>query len=224
MEPIWKATKSLKGHLKNEFGDKVSFFTSVGNFVIVHSSMVNPYLYTASTLKGVGLRDMDYVKSFSKFIKRKAAIWKESNDMNVTSENLMETMDEEPIPELYNVIYSTLYPYMSLNEHGLACTESSNIGRKIWSLSMDWTSLICKKWSRKQHITGLVMHRITGKKEPVQYLHRLGLSVSYNRVLAINNAWAMSQPKTHYQFANVRSLHSTTDNIGLKQETRDGGV
>ena len=67
------------------------------------------------------------------------------------------------------------------------------------------------------------MHRITGKKEPVQYLHRLGLSVSYNRVLAINNAWAMSQPKTHYQFANVRSLHSTTDNSDLKQETRDGG-
>ena len=44
---------------------------------------------------------------------------------------LMASFENDPVPELYYVVDATMYAYFSLNEHGSAKTESSNIATKI---------------------------------------------------------------------------------------------
>eukprot|EP00794_Sanderia_malayensis_P002887 gene2888-3341_t len=145
MDPIVTSTSTLKRKLVAEFGDQIEFFP-VGKYIIVHSCTVNPCEYSVATLKGHCLKDEDFVRSFGNFIRKKI---KQRNyeSLPQSPDALIENFDNGPLPELYNVIYATMYPNITLNEHGYARTESANVAPKIWSTAMDWESLI----SRGEH-------------------------------------------------------------------------
>ena len=136
--------------------------------------------------------------------------------------SLMESFDNGPLPELYNVIYATMYEHFSLNEHGYAKIDSSNIATKIWSIALDWESLISRQKNSKQAMLGLTVHRLTGSKEAAQNLHGLGHSISYNDILKYNEFWSRSQPPCHKVFSSTMALHSSIDNNDGRQETITG--
>ena len=219
--PIWKSNSILRQHLEDKF-EQIDFFTIPGKYTIVHSVWVSPFEYSVASLKGIGLRDNDYVLSFARFIKKKVVRWQESGNFQVLEPNDITDMEQTPLPDLYNVIYNSMYSYSKLNEYGFASTESQNIATKIWSLSLDWTSLILGVANKKQCVLSLTMHRLTGKREPVEMLERLGAGISYNKVLKTNQSWYESQPKPHQKFKNVKSVYSTLDNVDIKNDTRKG--
>ena len=220
IDPVVTSTATLKRRLVAEFGDEIGFF-STGKYVIVHSSAINPCEYSVATLKGHCLKDEDFLRSFANFIKRKV---KERNyePPPLSAYSLMESFDNGPLPELYNVIYATMYEHFSLNEHGYAKTDSSNIATKIWSIALDWESLISRQKNSKQAMLGLTVHRLTGSKEAAQNLHGLGNSISYNDILKYNEFWSRSQPPCHKVFSSTMALHSTIDNNDGRQETITG--
>ena len=145
-----------------KFKNELSFFPT-SRYTVVHCSEVNPCTYTQSTLKGYGLRDDDFVKSFANFIKRKV----DAKDESEYSEDalLEDSLGvETPLPVIYNVIHQTTYSHSTLNHLGYAETSSRNIALKIWYLSLAWESLISRKKNTFQACTGLVTHRMTGRK------------------------------------------------------------
>ena len=134
----------------------------------------------------------------------------------------MESFDSGPLPELYNVIYATMYTNISLKEHGYAKIESNNIATKIWSIALDWESLISRQKNAKQAMLGFTVHRLTGSKEAAQNLHRLGHSISYNDILKHNEFWSHDQPPCRKIFSNSVALHSSIDNNDGRRETITG--
>ena len=220
MDPVVTSTATLKRRLIEEFGDEIGFFPT-GKYVIVHSSSINPCEYSVATLKGHCLRDEDFVRSFANFIKGKVT-QRNYEPPPLSADALMESFDNGPLPELYNVIYATMYPNFSLNEHGYAKTQSSNIATKIWSIALDWESLVSRQKNAKQAMLGLTVHRLTGSKEAAQNLHGLGHSISYNDILKYNDFWSHNQPPCHKIFSNAVALHSSIDNNDGHQETITG--
>ena len=218
--PIWKYTKSIRSKLEEKFHGNISFHRS-GRHVIVHSSEINLCEYSAAAIQGASLRDADHVRSFGNFIRRKAqGITKRNIDDLSPSQLVDEFSNDQPMPELYKAIYSTMYSDMQVNSHGFVKTESRNFARKIWSLAMDWESLILRSPNSKQIVLGLTTHRLPGKKGMVKYIERLGHSAPYHVILALNSKWFQNLPPSHYRFKNVTHLHSTIDNCDMKQESR----
>lgn len=213
-------TATLRRKLAEEFGEDIGFFPT-GRYVIVHSSLMNPCEYSITTLEGHCLNDGDFVRSFANFVKekmKKANI----NALPDDPESLLDRFKDGPLPDLYNAIYATMYSRFSVNEHGYAKTDSSNIATKIWSLALDWQSLITRTANAKQAMLGLTVHRLTGSKEAAQTLHSLGHTISYNEILRYNDLWAKNQHPVHKKFFNVRSLHTSIDNNDGRQETITG--
>ena len=206
--------------------ETISFFRAPNNRVIVHNSSINPCEYSFSSLQGFGLRDADMVLAFANFLKRKISE-RSTNISYVCSTNgsvddLINSLDEFPIQEIFNVIYCTLYPRMKLNDKGYAEVESLNIATKIWSLVSDWQSLVTKEVSPKQLVLGLQIHRLTGKKEVAQVLSKLGHASSYDFILKVNTFWSENTPAAHLRFRNVSSLHLTLDNNDIVHDNLTG--
>ncbi len=219
--PVINHTVALKRDLIAEFGEDIAFFPS-GKYIIVHASNMNPCQYSIATLQGRCLRDDEFVKSFSNFIRLKSR-----QLAPVENSDFCIQLDADPLPELYNVIYESKYgPDYHVNESGYAITRAKNIATRIWSIASDWQSFITGTKSYKQVVLGQTVHRTTGSKETVMNLHRLGHSVSYNEVLNQNNQWAKLVPINPVGFAKglVKDLpvHSSIDNNDGRQETVTG--
>ncbi len=202
------------------FGEDIGFYPT-GKYVVVHNATVNPCEYSIATLKGHCMRDEDFVKSFASFVREKIK-QRVFDSLPEDSESLIKQLNDGPIPELYNVIYATMYPTFKTNDQGFAETESNNIGTKIWSLALDWQSLITRENNAKQAVLGLTVHRLTASKETSQVLHKLGHSISYNSILKYNDNWSKNQPEVHKKFIGVKSLHSSIDNNDGRQDTTTG--
>ena len=138
--------------------------------------------------------------------------------------SLLENIEQyKPQRELYNIIYSTIHGTFKENENGYAITLSEILSTKIWSLACDWESLITRKMTPKQIVTGLTVHRLTGNKEVVSSLHKLNHCISYNDVRKYNNEWTKNNgtptPKTLHMGI---STHARIDNNDGNQETATG--
>lgn len=219
--PVFEHTSELKRKLKEEFTDQIDFFP-ISKYVIVHASNMNPCQYSVSTLLGKGLRDKDYINSFSNFIRTKISKTDPVID-NFEPEQIIDSLNEGPLPELFNTIFATKYgPNFKTNDHGYAVTSSSNIANKIWSIASDWHAFISSSSTPKQKVLSLVLHRMTGSKEAVNYVHKLGHGISYNRVSEINDTWSRSSTKYDNVFLKGLPLHSTIDNNDGRQDTITG--
>ena len=117
--------------LSEEFLDEIAFFTQSDNYTIVHASSVNSLDYNISTLHKIGLRGLDFVKSFSNFIKRKMRGQKATTQEPMPPDVLIRAMQEKQFPDLYYVIFCTMFPHMKVNHEGYAMTESKNISKMI---------------------------------------------------------------------------------------------
>ena len=97
---------------------------------------MNPCQYSVSTLLGQGLRDKDYINSFANFIRLKIGK-KDPPIQNFEPEQILDSLNEGPLPELFNTIFATKYgPKFKTNEYGYAITSSSNIANRIWSFGI----------------------------------------------------------------------------------------
>lgn len=168
-----KATKTLKNKLLEHFEELIDFH-SISKYVIVHSSCVNPCEYSVAVLLGRGLQDQDHVRSYSNFIRRKL------NDLDIPQitpfmpiDELIKSLDNGPIPDLYNTIYATKYGHsFKTNTHGYAITPSEHVANKIWSICCDWVAFVTSQPTSKQVLLSINIHRLTGSKESVTYLHK----------------------------------------------------
>lgn len=145
--------------------------------------------------------------------------------MPLTAEEIIRQLDEGPLPEIYNAIFYTLNDYGEKNEYGYNATSSRVKAAKIWSLASDWENLVTKRPSPKQAILGLVLHRITGSKESIGYLHKLNHTISYNDIRLHNISWARMVCSKPFLPAGLRKgvvTHSTIDNIDAAQDTMTG--
>jgi len=154
----------------------------VGRYVVVHSSDMNPCDYTVSTLKGHGLRDNNLIRVFARMMKGKIEKRKaEVMQWPCTLEELIDRLDRGPLKELYNVIYATIDDNFKVNEYGYAKTRSNQVATKVWSLASDWEALVVpKNKSGKQIVSGLTLHRMTGRKDVAIMMNKLGNCISYN--------------------------------------------
>eukprot|EP00794_Sanderia_malayensis_P016364 gene16362-18007_t len=158
--PAITETKSLRRLLEKELGDQIGFFPS-GIYRIFHSTDINPCEYSVATLHGCGLRSKDHVRAFGRMIREKIKLkQKQRYDFPLTSEEFIKSLDEGPLPKLYNAIFYSMHDSATINEYGYAVTSRVK-ATKIWSLASDWESLLTKVPSPKQAIMGLVLHRLT---------------------------------------------------------------
>eukprot|EP00795_Rhopilema_esculentum_P000574 gene574-10262_t len=223
--PVIQTTQTLKRRIIDECGPEISFYNS-GKYLIVHASDVNPCEYAIATLHGCGLRDDDLSKAFGRMVKRKLEARRNApRQWPCTTEEILSQLDRGPLPEIYNAIFYTLKDYGEKNEYGYNKTISRVRATKIWSLASDWEHLITKQPSPKQAILGLVLHRITGSKESINYLHKLNHIVSYNDIRLQNMAWSRMVMSKKAVTAGLRKgvvTHSTIDNIDAAQDTITG--
>ena len=71
----------------------------------------------------------------------------------------------------------------------------------------------------------MVLHRLTGSKEVINYLHKCNHAISYNDIRIQNQAWARMVAAKGTQFPHLRKgvvTHSTIDNNDGRQETVTG--
>ena len=90
----------------------------------------------------------------------------------------------------YNAIYYSVKGHLKLNQYGYAETLSSDFETKIWAMACDWENLLTLGRNGKQLIAGLTIHRLTGRKDVIQMLHKLNVSSSYNDIRLQNKLWA----------------------------------
>ena len=132
-------TLLLKGHRKNsfdlmvtnttrkrkiieEFGDETGLFIT-GRYTIAHSQAVNPRKYSVATEQVHCLKDEDFVRSPVNSVRRKVkgTVFDALPDHYGS---LQDCFNNGPLPGLYNAVYATIYPNMSINDHGYAKTDS----------------------------------------------------------------------------------------------------
>ena len=77
-------------------------------FVIVHSSTMNPCIYSVLVLKGQGFQEKQYTRSFANFVHRKAKTMT-FKALPKISEDILLEFKNSPLLELYNIIYVTMY-------------------------------------------------------------------------------------------------------------------
>ena len=216
-------TNQLRKRLEEKFGDDIGFFSS-GKHVIVHSAWLNPCQYSVATLKGAGLRDIDLAKGFASMIKRKNSL-STAASFPYSIESLIEDLDRGPLTDLYNIIHLTVKGTCALNESGYATTKSRTLAAKIWSLAYDWQTLITGQINAKQVLFGMTIHRLTGSKVVINYLHRGNHSISYKNIRIQNLAWekmAISETASASVIKRGLPLHSGIDNNDGRQETLTG--
>ena len=80
-----------------------------------------------------------------------------------------------------NAIFYTVHGNYVTKKYGFAKTESPQLSNKIWFMSCDWEALLKKEKNVKHLLTGLIIHRLTGRKEVVQMLNRLNFCSSYTK-------------------------------------------
>ena len=98
------------------------------------------------------------------------------------------------------------------NAFGYVNTNSRLLATRIWSLASDWESLVTRKPTPKQEILGLVIHRNTGSRRVIAYLHKSNHAISYNDIRIQNQAWARMVTGRKSQISHLRKgvvTHST---------------
>ena len=80
-----------------------------------------------------------------------------------------------PPPEICNVIYYSVKGHLKPNQYVYAETQSSEFGTKIWAMTYALENLLTPGRNGQQLITGLAVHRLTGRKDVIQMLHKLNV-------------------------------------------------
>ena len=217
-------TVGLKRYLTNNFENELAFFPS-GRHVLVHPIDINPCTYSAATLKGCGLRDVDLSKAFGRMIRRKLTDRTSSeSSWPKTPDELLSLLDQGVLPELYNALFYSMHENGKINEYGY-CVTSNVAATKIWGIASDWESMVTRERSPKQIVLGLVLHRLTASKEGINMLHKTNHVISYNDIRLQNKSWARmvsSNPLHFPRFRKGITTHSTVDNNDGSQETWTG--
>ena len=225
-----KETRGLRRLLEKRFGDELAYFNT-GRNCIVHYCEINPCEYSVATIKGKGIRDDDIIRAFGALVRRKIEERKEEKKREACEESfpypperVIEMIDDGPLPELYNAMYATLFPSFKCNEYGYAETESDKVATKIWSLASDWESLITGAKNGKQIITGSVIGRLTGRKDVLVMLNKLGHSIPYDSYRIQTKHWSEIASEKGFLAPMVKgvSTHVTMDNNDGGQETMTG--
>ena len=96
----------MKREIVKQFDKEIDFFPS-GTFVIIYSTSINPCKYSIAVLKGKGLRDSDFIKFFSTYIRNKIKnmIFE---PLPESPEEMLASFNNGPLTDLYNVIYATM--------------------------------------------------------------------------------------------------------------------
>ena len=128
IHPVVEHTSTLKAHLHKKFDGLIDFFP-ISKYVIVHASNMNPCQYSVSTLLGQGLRDRDYICSYSNFIRSKVN-QAEFPELPSDPDKMIESFDNGPMAALYHTIYSTKY-VTNFKSNEYAVIPSSSIANKI---------------------------------------------------------------------------------------------
>ena len=120
-----------------------------------------------------------------------------------------------------------LHPEKTLNKHGYVNTPSVNEANKIWAVSKDWETLLTKEKSAKSVALSLSIHRLTGSKETIKYLHHCGHGISYKDVQDLNTEWAKGVTPNQQHilpagFRKGRPVHVSIDNSDGRQQTLTG--
>ena len=90
--------------LEKERGEQVGLFPS-GIYHIVHSTDINLCEYSNATLFRCGLRGEDHVEAFGRLLRNKIILTRQRKyEVLLTPEGFTKTLDERPLPELYNAI------------------------------------------------------------------------------------------------------------------------
>ena len=82
-------------------------------------------------------------------------------------------LGRSPLPETDHAIHYLVKGHLNLNKYGFAQTLPSDFGTKIGAMACDWQNLLTPGRNGKQLITGLTIHRVTGRKDFIQMLHKL---------------------------------------------------
>ena len=95
-----------------------------------------------AVLKGKVLQDQEHIRPFANYLPE-------------LTEDIILALSNGPLPDLYNVIYATMYQgQFKTNEYGYTVTNSQNISTEIWTVASDWGSLITWKENPKQVMRG----------------------------------------------------------------------
>ena len=122
-------------------------------------------------------------------IKRRLEDEKKS-EWSYNPEELIRMLVRGPLPEIYNAIYYSVKGHLKLNQYGYAETLSSDFGTKIWTIACDQENYLIPGRNGKQLITGLKIHRLTGRKDVIQMLHKLNVYSSYSDIRLQIKSWA----------------------------------
>ena len=71
-------------------------------------------------------------------------------EWSLSANDLINTLDQEPNCDLYNLIYTSMYGKCTLNEYGYAKTENKNVSLNISAVASHWESLVTGKPSVMQ--------------------------------------------------------------------------
>ena len=143
-ESIITNTKTLKRRIIDTFLEEISFYPN-GEYLIVHSTDVNPCQHIAAVLKGKGLGDEDIIKSFGNMIRRKVRSVKNEKAYPTWSYSpgeMFDLLENGPLQELCNVIFHTIKGIFKLNHAGYAEKESKQLATKMTSMLNDWEALL----------------------------------------------------------------------------------
>ena len=86
-------------------------------------------------------------------------------------DGMLHLLEQGPIQEIYNLILFTIQQNFKINQSGYGSTNSKVLATKIWAMASDWKKIISGRKSAKQLITGLTIHRLTGREDVIQLLH-----------------------------------------------------
>ena len=142
-----------------------------------------------------------------------------------TAREFEKSLEDGPLPALYNAIYMTMFNTGEENLYGYMKTDSNSLAPKIWAIALDWESLITRKSSAKQVILGSTLLRMTGSKTAIRLLSKSNHVASYNEIKRYNVEWANLSGSRVSLFSNMRKgipTHSTVDNNDGRQETMTG--
>ena len=220
-------TRGLRRILEARFENQIGFFQT-GRNCVVHNREVNPCEYPVATIKGKGMRDDDIIRAFGALVKRRMNERRSENTSDekfpYRPDRVSEMIEEGPLPELYNVLCATKYKDFKINQHGYAETKSHIDATKIWALASDWESLITGEKNAKQIITGSVIGRLTGRKDVILILNKMGHSITYEDFRNQTKRWASTASESGFVAPMVTGIptHVTLDNNDGSQETVTG--
>ena len=150
-------------------------------------------------------------------------IWRFNSNKNwETSGRWKEVQMAIQVWRVDDAIYHLVKGHLKLNQYGYAKTLSSDFGAKIWAMAFDWENLLTPGRNGKQLITGLTIHRLTGRKDVIQMLHKLNVCSWYNNIRLQNKSWAtmvVSRKRISKSMLKKLPLHAMIDNNDDMQGT-----